>query len=239
MLGRGRAAGAAGPVVYGPGGAARSPDGDEGGDKGQALDGGGGLHDVVAQVGAEGGGVLDRRHTVWVQWCANGALGGEGDAKRSGVGAHLLEEGSLGGRGPVGVAEVGPGGGVQEGGAIAHGAGEGVLADEACEHVPVVGAQGIAGAGGLEAEQAAAGGGDADGAAAVAAVGHGDDAGGHGGGGAAAGAAGGALGVPGVVGGAEEAGLGGRHEAELRGIGLAHDDQPGALLTNDELGVPG
>ena len=135
-------------------------------------------------------------------------LGGEGDAQLSRIGADFFDEGSLRGWRPVGIAEVGAGGGVEEGGAVADGAGKGMLDDQTMPVFAQIGAQGVAGAGGLEAEEAAAGGGDADGAATVAAVGQGDDAGGHGGGGTAAGAARGAGGVPGVMGWAEEAGLG-------------------------------
>src|SRR3990172_3414373 len=168
---------------------------------------------------------------------AGGALSAECDAEPSGIRAYLFQEAPLGRGRPVGIAQGWARRGVEEGGAIPHGAGEGVFADQARELVSVVGAQGVAGASGLQAEQAAAGGGDADGAASVVAVGHGDDARGHGGSGTAAGTAGGALAVPGVVGGAEEVGLGGWRESELWRVGLAHDDQPSALLTDDELGV--
>ena len=76
-------------------------------------------------------------------------------------------------------------------------------------------------------------------AAAVVGVRHRHDAGGDRRRRAAAGAADRMVGVPRVAGGAEEARLGGRDQAELRRVGLAGDDQAGALVASRQLAVEG
>jgi hypothetical protein len=110
----------------------------------------------VAQVGTEGGDVLDGGDAVGMDGSADAGLSSEGDAQASGSGAHLLDERSLQCRRPVGIAKVGTGGGVQKGGAVAHGAREGVVVHETVPVFAEIGAERCAGAGGLEAEQAAA-----------------------------------------------------------------------------------
>src|SRR3990172_2734565 len=237
VLGRGRPAGVAGPAVDGGRDPRTSYEVDEGLGQLFRWDGERGLHDLVAEVGAETGGVVGGGYAIGVDGAAGGAVGGESDAQVSGVGADFFQEGSLRGRGPVGIAQVGTGRGVEEGGAVADGAGEGVLDYQTAPVFAEIGAQGVAGPRGLEAEQAATGGRDADGATTVAALGHRYNARGHGGRGAPAGAARRAVRVPGVVGGAEEAWLGSGKEAELRGVGLSENDEAGALVPRDELRI--
>ena len=68
---------------------------------------------------------------------------------------------------------------------------------------------------------------------------HGHEARSDGGRGAAGRAPRGPARVPGVARGAEEAGLGGRQDPELRRVGLAQHDEAGALEADDELAVLG
>ncbi len=74
----------------------------------------------MAEVGAEGSRVLNRGDAVWVDRRVGGGLGGKGDAQTPRIGADFLEEGSLGGWRPVGIAGVRAGCGVEEGGAVAN-----------------------------------------------------------------------------------------------------------------------
>src|SRR3972149_1204979 len=159
VLGRGRPAGVAGPAPDGGRDPRTSYDVDDGLGQLFRWDGERGLHDLVAEVGAEGGGVVGGGYAIGVDGAAGGAVGGESDAQVSGVGADFFQEGSLRGWGPVGVAQVGAGRGVEEGGAVADGAGEGVLDHQTAPVFAEIGAQGVAGPRGLEAEQGAAGGG--------------------------------------------------------------------------------
>jgi len=165
---------------------------------------------------------------------AVGRRGRPGDPQPAGVGADFAKERPPPRRCRVGVAQVEPGGGVQQGGAVAHRPGQGVLDGHAGQHLAVLGTERVTGPGGLEAEQPAAGGGEADRAAEAVGVGHGDQAGGDRRGRPAAGAAGGPGEVPGVAGRPEQRGLAGGEQAELGRVGLSEQDQPGAPQPHDQ-----
>src|SRR5207248_1162953 len=79
--------------------------------------------------------------------------------------------------------------------------------------------------------------GNADRAAAVTAVGHRHDASGDYRRRAAARSRRAALAVPGIARRTKQSILGGRRDAELRRVGLAEDDEPGTLVTADQLAV--
>ncbi len=112
-----------------------------------------------------------------------------------------------------------------------------MLDDQTAHDVAVVGAERIASARRLEPEHAAARGGDADRPAAVTTVRHRHHAGGDGGRGTAARAARGVLRVPRVAGRPEGARLGRGRDAELRCVGLAENDEPGAPVARHQLAV--
>lgn len=104
-----------------------------------------------------------------------------GDAQPAGRRGHLGEQGPGGGGRVLGSARVGACSGVEEAGAVAYRAGEGVIDAEAEERLADMRARWRAPACGLEAEQTAARGGDANRTAGVVAVGHGHHTGGDGG----------------------------------------------------------
>ena len=115
-------------------------------------------------------------------------LGGPEHAQLAGALADLVEIGAGLGGSLERIVGLGIAGGVEHGGAVAHGAADDVVDGEAHGAVADLADRGAV-AGDLHPDQAAVGGGDADRAQAVAGVGHGYHAGGRGAGRAAAGAA--------------------------------------------------
>ena len=196
-------------------------------------------HHVVSELGAASGGGLGRVPAGRVHGHTGGGLDDEADAQRRRVHPGIGQIGTGAGRGPVGVAGHGPGGGVEGGRTVPHRAGDHVLRAHAVPAFAPLRADGDAPTGRLEAEEPATGGGNADGTAAVAGVGHGEDARGHCGRRTAARAARGHAEVPWVVGGPGEGGLSARAQAQLRRVRLGHEHQPCPSVAGDDLRVAG
>ena len=138
---------------------------------------------------------------------------------------------------PIRIADVRPRGRVEERGAVAHASRHRVADRGAAPAFARVRAHRVAGARRFEAEQPAGGGGNADGASAIGRVRHRQDPGGHRRRRAAARSAGAVVEIPRIAGGAEPARLGGRRQPHLGRVGLADDDEPGALEAEGELAV--
>ena len=197
------------------------------------------LGDLVAERGAQPGGVLGGRDAVRVAVVAVGRSGGVADPQPAGIGAHLVEERPGRRRRPVRVAQVGPGRGVEQRGAVPDRTGERVLGRAAARDVAVLGPERVAGPGRLEREQAARRRRVAQRAAQVVAVRERHHARRHRRGRAAAGPAGGALRVPRVAGRAEQHRLARGRHPEFGRAGLAQDDQARPAQPEHELGVEG
>ena len=148
---------------------------------------------------------------------------------RPGSRPDLLGERPRRRRQPVGIAGLRLAGDVEQHGAVAHRAGDGVHHRKPAPAL-VLRRVGDAALGRLQAEQAAARGRGADRAAAVAGVGRRHDPGRHRRRRAAGGAAGRAAEVPGIAARAEQDRLGDRLQAEFRRVGLAEDHQAGAAV---------
>ena len=97
-------------------------DPDLGGQPGQV-----GLDDLVAERGAQPHGVVERGDAVGMAEVAVGRAGGVADPQPAGVGADLGGERPRGRWRAVRVADGGPGGGVEQRGAVADRAGQRVL----------------------------------------------------------------------------------------------------------------
>ena len=108
------------------------------------------VDDVVSERLAQPGGVFDGGDAVGVPEVAVGGAGGVGDAEPAGVGADLFDERSRRRRRPVRVTDGGSAGCVEECGAVADGAAEGVFDVAAGGDVAVLGSKGVAGAGWFE-----------------------------------------------------------------------------------------
>ena len=132
----------------------------------------------MAEAFAEGGGVADGPDALRIQFGAGEGGGGEGDAQLAGIAADLLGEGSFRRRQEVGIAHLGLADDIQQGGAVAHRAGERMLHRGAGPPFSCRG-EGDPAPGGLQAEQATGRGRHANGAAAVAGVRARHDAGRH------------------------------------------------------------
>ena len=130
-----------------------------------------------------------------------------------------------------------PVGDVEQRRGVAHRAGDDELGREAVPALAGGGAERVAAARRLEADEAAVRGGDADRAAAVAGVRRRHDAGRHRRRRAAARPAGAVRWLPGIAGGAEGVGLGGRQQAELGRVGASEDDQAGGEELVGDVGV--
>ena len=120
----------------------------------------------------EASGLVHRGRAVGMHDGPVGRGAGDRDAKTAGIAPDLLEPGPRGRRRHIRIARRRPRGGIEQGGAVPHRSGHGMLGHEAAEHVAVVGAQRVPAPGGLEPEEAAAGRRNADGAASVIGLGH-------------------------------------------------------------------
>ena len=196
-----------------------------------------GFDQIVAQRCAERDRVVECGHAVWVGGAPFGRDGGVADAEPPGVAADLAGERAVRRGRAVGVTEGGPGGGVQEDGAVADRPGQGVLAGPAVDRVAVLRSERVAGSGRFQPEQATRRCRVADRAAEVVAVGHRYHPGGDRRGRAAAGSAGRPGRVPGIAGRAVQDRLTRWCHPELRGVRLAHDDQSRTPQPEDKLGV--
>ena len=159
------------------------------------------------------------------------------DAEPAGIGAHLVGEGARRRRGGVGVARHGAGDGIERGRAVAHRAGHDVTGHQPGPRLAGVRTERHAAARGLEAEQPARAGGDADRAATVARVRERHHARRDRGGAPAARPTRRTGDVPRVVGGTVRVRFRGREEAELGGVGLAHDDASRGAQLGEEVRV--
>ena len=198
-----------------------------GADQQFAVELGAGLLDLVAEVGQEAGGGLDRHPGLGVGLLAEERTGGEGRAKLPRGRSDLLGERARERRYSVGVPGGRAGHHVYHGGGVAHRARQAAPACVATPALAKVGGHCNSAPGCLEAHEAAGASRDAQGAAAVAAVPEGDGPRCDECGRASRGASGGVLGVPRIAGGSLEPSLGGAQDGQLRKVSLGHEDQAG------------
>ena len=191
----------------------------------------------MAQRCAERDRVVERGHTVRVGRESLGRDGGVADAQPPGIAADLVGERASRPGQTIGITEGGPGGGVQEDGAIADRPGEGVLAGPAVDRVAVLRPERVAGSGRFQPEQAAPRRRIADRTPEIVAVRHRHHPRRHCRGRATTGSTGRPGRIPRVAGRAMQDGLTRRRHPELRGIGLAHNDQSRTPQPEDELRV--
>ncbi len=164
-----------------------------------------------------------------------GRLRREGDAQRPHRLVDLVAQGPRQRRCRERLAQLGARDRVEDGSAVADRAGDRVLDGHGTARVGVLGTERHPSPRGLQPEEPAARRRIADGAAEVVGVSRGHHPGRHRCGGPATGAGRRPLEVPRVAGGPEEAGLAVGRRAELGGVGLAEDDEPGSAQPHHEL----
>ena len=170
---------------------------------------------------------------------AVGRLHGVADPQPSGIGAHLGQKRAGRRRRPVRVAQVGPGRGVEQRGAVPDRTGERVLRCSAGGDVAVLGPERVAGPGRLEGNRPHAEAGYRNEPPRSLPCANGTMPDRHRGRGPAAGPAGGPPRVPWVAGRAEQYRLAARRHPEFGRVGLAQDDQARPAQPYHELGVEG
>ncbi len=187
----------------------------------------GDLLDLVAELGQQGRGSLDGRDGLAIGVRVDGGRGGVADPEPARALLDLLRERDGVPRALVARPRVGADDRVQQRRRVAHGAGHHALGDHPEHHLAGLRTVRPQPPAGLQPHEAVAGRGDADRAAAVVGAGSGYDARRDRRAGAAGRAARGVVGVPGVAGRTPQCRLGDALGAELRGVGLAEDDEAG------------
>ena len=202
-----------------------------------AIDVGVGLFHVVPEIRDQGCGFAQHPEGVRMDRRAIRGAGGEGYAQPARIGADLVQERpSRRGR-AVGITGAGAARRIEDGGAVAHAQGDGVLGGKPPAPFAEIRRHGVAPAGRLEADQSAAGGGCTDRAETVRGVRRRQHARADRRGRAAARAARNARLVPGVPGRAVQSGLAGETEAEFAGVGPPEDHHAGPFEPLDVLAV--
>ena len=201
------------------------------------VDVGRGLLDVVTEPLAKPRGRARRFGALRIHRLAVPGASRDGDPQASGVAADLLDEGTHGWRRPVRIADVGAGRRVEQRGAVAHRPGHRVTHRGAAPSFAGIGPHGVARARRLEAKEPAGGRGNPNRPSAVGGMRHWRHARGHCRCRSAARSPGAMGEVPGILRRAEQARLGGAGQSHLGRIGLAEDDEPGALEPRGDLAV--
>ena len=204
---------------------------------GRAVDARIGLLDMVTEVGAEPRALLERGAAGRIERRAVAGVEREADAQPARIASDLREERTLRGRRPIRIARDRPGGRVEQRGTIAHCERDGMLAYQPGDRLAEIGRKAVARAGRLQADEPAAGGGHPDRAEAVRGVRHRHHARRNRRGRAAARSTGSMLEMPRVARRPVVLRLAGDAQAELAGVGLAEDDQPGALVSPDQRAI--